>query len=209
MAIQDHIETPFVESMNDPSDGEPLECGTAALPAVVAVETSEAAVPEDEATGAGTLSQRRGPTRRERRKAEKLAAAAAESTAAPEMGPFVVQGAVRGDRCIRMGANKQENWALIDGSDGDHLWFHLDGHPSAHVVLSYPAMRAEACIDTYSDEDIMECARLCRDKAKRELREGNGRLRVVYTLIRNLSKKGCDVGAVRFKDPGACRFIKV
>jgi predicted ribosome quality control (RQC) complex YloA/Tae2 family protein len=36
---------------------------------------------------------------------------------------------------IAIGRNKEENWQLIDASNPDDVWFHIDNQPSCHVVL--------------------------------------------------------------------------
>ncbi len=35
-----------------------------------------------------------------------------------------------------IGQNAKENWSLIDNSDPEDLWFHLDNLPSGHVIVS-------------------------------------------------------------------------
>ena len=36
---------------------------------------------------------------------------------------------------ISIGKNKEENWQLIDASNPDDVWFHVDDQPSCHVIL--------------------------------------------------------------------------
>ena len=36
---------------------------------------------------------------------------------------------------ITIGKNKEENWCLIDASDSNDIWFHIDDQPSCHVIL--------------------------------------------------------------------------
>ena len=36
---------------------------------------------------------------------------------------------------IYIGKNKEENWQLIDASNSDDVWFHIDNQPSCHVIL--------------------------------------------------------------------------
>lgn len=112
------------------------------------------------------------------------------------------------DKVIRIGADMKENWDLIDESEGDDLWFHLDGVPSAHVFLSYPKNRKIMRVDDYSEGDVLACAQLCKSKAKKEYRQRN-RIRVVYTVVSNLNKRGCSTGSVRIRDESLCRYIDV
>ena len=39
------------------------------------------------------------------------------------------------DYTITIGRNKEENWQLIDASNPDDVWFHIDNQPSCHVVV--------------------------------------------------------------------------
>ena len=36
---------------------------------------------------------------------------------------------------ISIGKNKEENWQLIDASQPNDIWFHVDNQPSCHVIL--------------------------------------------------------------------------
>lgn len=36
---------------------------------------------------------------------------------------------------ISIGKNKEENWQLIDASEPNDIWFHVDNQPSCHVIL--------------------------------------------------------------------------
>jgi predicted ribosome quality control (RQC) complex YloA/Tae2 family protein len=36
---------------------------------------------------------------------------------------------------ISIGKNKDENWQLIDASEPNDIWFHIDNQPSCHVIL--------------------------------------------------------------------------
>ena len=43
---------------------------------------------------------------------------------------------IRDNILFKIGTNAQENWDLIDESDENDLWFHVNGLPSCHVVAS-------------------------------------------------------------------------
>ena len=36
---------------------------------------------------------------------------------------------------IDIGKDKFENWELIDNSEPNDIWFHIEGSPSSHVFL--------------------------------------------------------------------------
>lgn len=36
---------------------------------------------------------------------------------------------------ISIGKNKEKNWQLIDASQPNDIWFHIDNQPSCHVIL--------------------------------------------------------------------------
>jgi predicted ribosome quality control (RQC) complex YloA/Tae2 family protein len=83
---------------------------------------------------------------------------------------------------IRVGRNKADNWVIVSQASGDDLWFHVDGAPSSHVILSAAAPKSM----------IKECARLCKQHS------------VVYTKIKNIAL-GKHEGEVLIKN----EFIKV
>lgn len=87
---------------------------------------------------------------------------------------------------IKVGQNAKENWQLIDESKQDDLWFHVEGHPSAHVVISMPDK------SKVSKQTIKYAALLCKQHSKLN---GNNKLTIIYTQIRNLSK-GKEMGSV-------------
>jgi predicted ribosome quality control (RQC) complex YloA/Tae2 family protein len=82
---------------------------------------------------------------------------------------------------ILIGANKAENWKLIDLCDDADIWFHLRDHPSAHVVLRNST---SAGIRQIPRQVIKRCAVLCKIKSTKESRA----CPVIYTFIGNLSR---------------------
>ena len=89
---------------------------------------------------------------------------------------------------ISIGRNSQENWNLIDYSNKNDIWFHLDGFSSPHVVLKNSGNND---IPSYV---INECCLLCKQYSKYAKFPTNY-LKIIYTSIGNL-KKGTDVGSV-------------
>jgi len=39
------------------------------------------------------------------------------------------------DVIIELGENARENWSLIDNSEGDWTWMHLNSFPSGHISI--------------------------------------------------------------------------
>jgi predicted ribosome quality control (RQC) complex YloA/Tae2 family protein len=104
------------------------------------------------------------------------------------------------DFLISIGRNALENWKLIDSSNKDDLWFHVEGHPSGHVVAK------EITTDAKKDSNktksfnfpyvlILECARHCKNQSKFK----NERCKIIYTTINNITK-GKEIGSVFTKN---------
>jgi len=90
---------------------------------------------------------------------------------------------------IWIGENAMDNWNLIDKADQSDLWFHVDGNPSAHVILRTGNQT------NIPKQVIQECAMLCKNGSKLK---NNRYVKVIYTMIRNV-KKAEDVGSVTTK----------
>jgi len=77
---------------------------------------------------------------------------------------------------FRLGRNATENFQLIDDADKDDWWFHLDGHPSGHVVVDSSIL----------DEKIKVFAgQLVKDNSKMK---NNKNIKIVFTQIKNIVK---------------------
>ena len=81
---------------------------------------------------------------------------------------------------VLIGQNAKENWKIIDMSEPDDMWFHLDNYPSCHIVAQ---TKTELTI-----ENIEEITKLF-----------NSRYPVCYTQIKNLTKNKNSVGSVFIK----------
>ncbi len=90
---------------------------------------------------------------------------------------------------IQVGQNAKENWQLIDEANQDDLWFHVEGHPSSHVVISMPEK------SKISKQTIKYAALLCKQHSKLN---NNNKLTIIYTQIRHLTK-GKEIGSVMTK----------
>ncbi len=87
---------------------------------------------------------------------------------------------------ISIGRNSRENWTIIENSNENDIWFHLNDYPSPHIVLKYNEFIPENI--------ILECCNLCKKYSKYKNFPAKY-LKVVYTKINNL-KKGSDIGSV-------------
>ena len=96
---------------------------------------------------------------------------------------------------IKVGANADENWMLVD-SNKEYTWLHLNSFPSCHVVI-------ESTEPT--QEEIMFAAQLCKQNTKyRNLRN----LKICYTTCGNL-KKGVKAGSVIYNSKRKVKYIVV
>jgi len=93
------------------------------------------------------------------------------------------------------GKNAEDNWRIIQQSEPEHTWFHLNAFPSAHVVIRSP---------NPSKEEIEHAANICKSHSKFKHVKN---IKVVYTPICNLLR-GENVGSVEFKSKKKCLYIK-
>lgn len=88
---------------------------------------------------------------------------------------------------VNVGQNAEENWKLIDQSAQNDIWFHVENHPSCHVVLSVNNNK-----NVPHKSVLKRCATICKDGSK--LRS-NHKVKIIYTFIKNV-KKAKDIGSV-------------
>ena len=79
---------------------------------------------------------------------------------------------------ILIGTNKHENFELIDASVETDIWFHVDGAPSSHVILSH-----EGELNVIPKQVIKRCACLCKSHSSSKSKSKCG---IVYTAIANV-----------------------
>ena len=60
---------------------------------------------------------------------------------------------------VWVGVNAKDNWNIIQQSEPDDLWFHVDNVPSAHVILRHRGQ--------YTDKIVTRCAQICRESVKK------------------------------------------
>jgi predicted ribosome quality control (RQC) complex YloA/Tae2 family protein len=90
---------------------------------------------------------------------------------------------IKSDITFTIGGNAQENFDIIDASNPNDIWFHIDGFPSEHVIAGIPEG-----LDT--DKKKMakiatQGAVLCKQHSKYASQKN---LRIVYTRVNDLMK---------------------
>ena len=86
---------------------------------------------------------------------------------------------------IIVGRNCKENWDLIDVSEKQDIWFHVEDKPSCHVFIVKPF----EC-DSIPRDVIIKAAQLCKFYSKYK---NDKKVKIIYTEINNI-KKGKDCG---------------
>jgi predicted ribosome quality control (RQC) complex YloA/Tae2 family protein len=88
---------------------------------------------------------------------------------------------------IIVGRNSKENWDLIDNSESDDLWFHVEDKPSCHVFIKKPFN-----CDIFPKDVIIRGAQLCKEYSKYK---HDKKVKIIYTTINNI-KKSKEIGSV-------------
>jgi len=88
-----------------------------------------------------------------------------------------------------VGTSAEENWRLILAAEKDHYWVHLEGLPSAHIIIE---------IDKPTDDELRFAGELCKEQTFKTVRQLASSARCVATVVRNL-KLGSKTGEVYFK----------
>ena len=87
-----------------------------------------------------------------------------------------------------IGRNAQDNWDIINESEQNWIWIHLDKFPSGHVIICKES-------STVTDEEILYGCDLCRQHSKYK---NLNPLSFIYSEIKNLTL-GIKIGSVYFK----------
>lgn len=90
---------------------------------------------------------------------------------------------------VVVGESAQENWDLIDQSENHHIWFHLDGRPSPHVIIQIPVKIKKKWLHRSM---YKFAADLCKQHSRFSSEKN---LAVIYTEIKYI-KKVDPVGSV-------------
>jgi hypothetical protein len=97
---------------------------------------------------------------------------------------------------IKIGKSAKENWELIDQSDGDWTWVHLQSFPSCHVIIE--------CKNP-SQHIIKHAGYLCKMNTKYK---NVPNIKISYCLVKNLNK-GEKTGEVYFKSNRQVKEFKI
>jgi predicted ribosome quality control (RQC) complex YloA/Tae2 family protein len=93
---------------------------------------------------------------------------------------------------ILIGRNAQGNWDAISASDQHDIWFHIDGHPSPHIILKTNGTK----LNKIEKKVIRACALKCKEYSKFV---NMRKITVIYTEIKNVSKAD-KIGSVHTKN---------
>lgn len=100
------------------------------------------------------------------------------------------------DYTIHRGENAMDNWELVETSEPNWIWLHLNSFSSPHIVIE--SAEPESYI-------ISAAASMCREHTKYK---NLPNLKFCYTPISNL-EKGTETGSVTFKSHRKIKFFKM
>jgi predicted ribosome quality control (RQC) complex YloA/Tae2 family protein len=83
---------------------------------------------------------------------------------------------------ISIGKNKEENWQLIDASQPNDIWFHVDDQPSCHVILKN---QHQVKLRDIPRQVLKRAAYLCKINSAAK---SQSKCDVIYTLISQITK---------------------
>lgn len=81
-----------------------------------------------------------------------------------------------------IGCNARENDTIIDLADKNDIWFHVQDHPSCHVIASIPKEMTKKQIITI----VKMGSNLCVNHTNKLKKEK--KLVVIYTTVKHLQK---------------------
>ena len=81
-----------------------------------------------------------------------------------------------------VGCNAEESWKIIGDAKKDDQWVHLDGYPSAHVIIH---------IDKVLKEELEYAKQLILDQTKKAPKTA----KIIYSEVSKI-KRGGKVGEV-------------
>jgi len=84
-----------------------------------------------------------------------------------------------------LGTSAQENFDLIDSSQAEDLWFHVEGRPSCHVVASLNLSESERKDKKVMLSIVKQGALLCKQHSKYASEKN---LPIVYTRVKHVVK---------------------
>ncbi len=88
---------------------------------------------------------------------------------------------------FKVGTSAQENWALITAANKDFYWLHLEGCPSAHIIIEIDVEPTK--------QEIQFATQLARDATPKAPPHTG----IVWTQVANI-RLGSKPGEVYFKN---------
>jgi predicted ribosome quality control (RQC) complex YloA/Tae2 family protein len=82
---------------------------------------------------------------------------------------------------FKIGRNAKDNFDIIDSSNKNDIWFHVDNLPSAHIISSVPENMNKKELKYI----VKKGAMLCKEHSKYQNIKD---LNIVYTMISNVIK---------------------
>ena len=83
---------------------------------------------------------------------------------------------------IKIGKNKEDNWQIIDDASETDIWFHIEDHPSCHIILKNTE---KIKMRDIPKQVIKRCAYLCKiNSAAKTMPKCN----VIYAPISEVKK---------------------
>ena len=94
----------------------------------------------------------------------------------------------------KKGGNAQDNFDLIDNSNGEDIWFHINDQSSAHIVASISNL--EFSLDKKQLRDIIkQGAVICKQYSRYKSCKN---VEIVYTKIKDV-EKSTPIGSVMIR----------
>lgn len=92
-----------------------------------------------------------------------------------------------------VGENASDNWNILDISEQNWIWFHLDNYSSPYVVMKISLNKLKKNKNNWKSF-LNYGAILCKENSK----YSNKKVNVIWTIIKNLTK-GKVIGEVFIK----------
>jgi len=105
------------------------------------------------------------------------------------------------DIVFNIGENSQDNFDLLDDSLDDDIWFHVNKHPSAHVIASIPLDKK--INKKQMGKIIIQGAVLCKQYSKYASEKN---IEIIYTKVKFVKKTEI-VGSVLLTTVGKIMII--
>ena len=80
-----------------------------------------------------------------------------------------------------IGKNAEENFDIIDDAENHHIWFHVKGHSSSHVIAQLEIELSKKDFRYI----IKQGAILCKQHSKLK---SSKNVEIIYTIIGNITK---------------------